>query len=239
MQAQLRPGALPLSKPNRHRHAAAAPPSAAPPEGAGRKGGEDPLRIVAAEFLAGAGPGSSLPAPTHAEIAFAGRSNVGKSSLINALTHRRSLARVSQNPGATKQINFFELGETLILADLPGYGYARISKSLAQEWQHLIFSYLRGRPNPRRVIHLIDSRRGVMPVDGEAMDLLDEAAVSYLVVLTKIDKLSPKEREQVLETCKTSIGRRTAAYPDVLATSSETGEGLEALREHIAALAAS
>jgi GTP-binding protein len=146
---------------------------------------------------------------------------------------------VSQNPGATKQINFFELGDTLILADLPGYGYARISKTLAEEWQTLIFSYLRGRPNLRRVVHLIDARRGIMPTDTEAMDLLDEAAVSYLVVLTKIDKLSPREREQMLEEVRASVSRRTAAYPDVLWTSSETGEGLEALRDHVAALAAS
>jgi GTP-binding protein len=191
------------------------------------------------EFIAGAATFDAIPPPRLPEIAFAGRSNVGKSSLINALTHRKSLARISQNPGATKQINFFELGETLILADLPGYGYARISKTLAQEWQTLIFSYLRGRPNLRRVIHLIDARRGLMPTDSEAMDLLDEAAVSYLVVLTKIDKLSPKEREQMLDKCKTGIVRRPAAYPDVLATSATLGEGLEALRDHIVALAAS
>ncbi len=192
----------------------------------------------ACDFVAGAANFDAIPPPRLPEIAFAGRSNVGKSSLINALTHRKSLARVSQNPGATKQINFFELGNTLILADLPGYGYARISKSLAQDWQELIFSYLRGRPNLRRVVHLIDARRGIMSTDTEAMALLDEAAVSYLVVLTKIDKLTPKEREQVQSECKATLARRTAAYPDVLATSAATGEGLEALREHITALAA-
>lgn len=193
----------------------------------------------ACEFVAGAANFEAIPPSRLPEIAFAGRSNVGKSSLINALTHRRNLARISQNPGATKQINFFELGNRLILADLPGYGYARISKSLAQEWQHLIFSYLRGRPNLRRVAHLIDARRGIMPTDSEAMDLLDEAAVSYLVVLTKIDKLSPEEREQAIAECRAIAGRRTAAYPEVLATSAATGEGLDGLREHIAALAAS
>jgi GTP-binding protein len=191
------------------------------------------------EFVAGAGNSDSIPPPRLPEVAIAGRSNVGKSSLINALTHRKSLARVSQNPGATKQINFFELGDTLILADLPGYGYARISKSLAEEWQTLIFSYLRGRPNLCRVLHLIDARRGIMAVDKEAMELLDEAAVSYLVVLTKIDTLSPGGRAEAVENCLAQISRHTAAYPDVLATSAEKGIGLDAVRAHIAALAAS
>ena len=191
------------------------------------------------EFVAGAANFDAIPPTRLPEIAIAGRSNVGKSSLINALTHRKSLARVSQNPGATKQINFFRLADTLILADLPGYGYARISKSLKEDWQTLIFSYLRGRPNLRRVIHLIDSRRGIMATDAEAMDLLDEAAVSYLVVLTKIDKLSPTESERAFENCKADLARHTASYPDVLATSAASGEGLDALRDHIAALAAS
>ena len=192
----------------------------------------------ACAFVAGAATFEAIPPPRLPEVAFVGRSNVGKSSLINALTHRKALARVSQTPGATKQINFFELGGRLILADLPGYGYAQASRSLSQEWQNLIFAYLRGRPNLRRVILLVDSRRGLLEKDTQAMSLLDEAAVSYLPVLTKIDKLAPQERERATEECRQAIARRTAAYPDVLVTSALSKECLEPLREHIAALAA-
>lgn len=170
------------------------------------------------------------------EIAFAGRSNVGKSSLINALLRRKALARVSQTPGATRQINFFALGEKLVLVDLPGYGFAQASKSLARAWQSLIFSYLRGRTILNRVILLVDARRGVMPADREAMRILDEAAVSYLVVLTKLDKIAESERERARLNLQQSVSRHAAAYPDILATSSLTGEGLDALRLHIAAI---
>jgi len=189
------------------------------------------------EFVAGAATFEAIPRLRLPEVAFAGRSNAGKSSLINALTHRTSLARVSQTPGATRQINFFALAGTLILADLPGYGYAKASRSLAQAWQSLIVAYLRGRPNLRRVILLVDARRGVMNTDNEAMDLLDEAAVSYLVVLTKSDALPRGGREGALTECRAAIAARIAAYPDVLATSAVTKEGLEDLRAHIAALA--
>ncbi len=187
-------------------------------------------------FVAGAASQEAIPPAGLPEIAFAGRSNVGKSSLINALLHRKSLARVSQTPGATRQINFFALGDTLALVDLPGYGYAQASKSQALAWQNLIFAYLRGRASLKRVILLIDARRGLMAVDSQAMTILDEAAVSYLPVLTKIDKLSAAEREQAVLSCRESLARHIAAYPDILATSSVTGEGLESLRAHIATL---
>ena len=125
-------------------------------------------------------------------MAFVGRSNAGKSSLINALTHRKTLARVSHTPGRTREINFFKLGERLMLVDLPGYGYAKASKTLAAEWQRLIFAYLRGRANLRRVVLLMDGRRGAMELDRAVMDLLDASAVSYCLALTKIDKLLPQ-----------------------------------------------
>jgi GTP-binding protein len=188
-------------------------------------------------FVAGAASYDAIPPATLPEVAFVGRSNAGKSSLINALTGRSALARVSHTPGRTRQINFFRLGETLMLADLPGYGYARASKALAREWQRLIFDYLRGRPNLKRAIVLIDARRGIMETDDEAMTLLDKAAVSYLVVLTKTDKIPAAERGAARTRTALGLKGHTAAYPDVLPTSSLTGEGLDMLRCHIAALA--
>jgi GTP-binding protein len=189
------------------------------------------------EFVAGAQTLEQIPELALPEIAFVGRSNVGKSSLINGLTGRNSLARVSQEPGRTRQINFFQLGDRLTLVDLPGYSYAKVSKALAAQWQRLIFDYLRGRPNLKRVILLIDARRGVMDVDNEAMTLLDQAAVSYLVVLTKTDKLSPAERDEARTRTGFGLKGHVAAYPDILATSSLTADGLDLLRCHIAALA--
>jgi len=189
------------------------------------------------EFVAGAATAEAIPKSALPEIAFVGRSNVGKSSLVNALTGRRTLARVSHTPGATKQINFFRLGETCLLVDLPGYGYARASRSLAQEWQRLIFAYLRGRATLCRTLLLIDSRRGVMPADRDVMDLLDQSAVSYAGVLTKMDELKPGEREHVRAACAEELARRTAAYPEIFATSARKSEGLEPLRDHVAALA--
>jgi GTP-binding protein len=173
-----------------------------------------------------------------AEVAFAGRSNAGKSSLINALTGRGALARVSNTPGRTRQINFFDLGGALMLADLPGYGYARASKEMTGQWQRLIFDYLRGRTSLRRVVLLIDARRGVMETDREAMGLLDEAAVSYVVTLTKIDALKLAEREEAIARCRTALAKQIAVYPEILTTSSFTKEGLDSLRTHLAALAA-
>ncbi|HEX3675187.1 MAG TPA: ribosome biogenesis GTP-binding protein YihA/YsxC [Rhizomicrobium sp.] len=190
------------------------------------------------EFVWGANDALTLPPATLPEIAFVGRSNAGKSSLVNALTNRNALARVSNTPGRTRQINFFKLGHSLMLVDLPGYGFAQASKTMTAQWQQLIFDYLRGRANLRRVILLVDARRGVMDVDHEAMKLLDEAAVSYLVTLTKMDALKPAERETALARCAGAIKDRIAAYPGVLATSFLAKDGLEPLRAHLAALAA-
>lgn len=189
------------------------------------------------EFVAGAADIDAIPEPLLPEVAFIGRSNAGKSSLINALTGRNALARVSQAPGRTRQINFFRLADVLMLVDLPGYSYAQVSKSTTAQWQQLIFDYLRGRPNLKRVILLVDARRGIMDVDREAMTLLDRAAVSYLVVLTKMDKLGPGEREEARTRAGFGLKGHVAAYPDVLSTSSLAATGIELLRCHIAALA--
>jgi GTP-binding protein len=190
------------------------------------------------DFIWGATSIDNLPPATLPEVAFVGRSNAGKSSLVNALTGRKTLARVSNTPGRTRQINFFDLGGKLVLADLPGYGYARASKSLADEWQNLIFAYLRGRANLGRVILLVDARRGAMDTDQQAMGLLDQAAVSYVLTLTKIDQLSAAERTKA-QTEILEVGRHhTAAYPEAFATSALKNLGLDALKVHIAALAA-
>jgi GTP-binding protein len=188
-------------------------------------------------FIAGIASLDALPLSGMNEIAFAGRSNVGKSSLLNALTGRSRLARVSQTPGRTRQINFFNLGEKLILADLPGYGFARASKKEAASWNALVLDYLRGRPSLQRVILLIDSRRGFMPADLEVMSLMDKTAVSYQLVLTKADKLENDALLSVAETTLREAKCHGAAHPEILATSSKTGTGIGPLRAALSAFA--
>ncbi|MBI3439729.1 MAG: YihA family ribosome biogenesis GTP-binding protein [Proteobacteria bacterium] len=177
-------------------------------------------------------PDSSLP-----EVAFAGRSNVGKSSLINALTGRNKLARASTEPGRTRELNFFRMGDRLRLVDMPGYGYAKAGKADIERWTSLVRDYLRGRSSLKRVILLIDSRHGVKPHDKDVMDALDKAAVIYEIVLTKADKLKPSELGEIEEATRAAIAKRPAAYPHVRTTSSETGLGIDLLRADIAALA--
>jgi GTP-binding protein len=189
------------------------------------------------DFIWGATTAQDLPPEKLNEVAFVGRSNAGKSSLINALTGRKSLARVSQTPGATRQINFFNLADRLMLVDLPGYGFAKRSKSEAQQWQEMIFSYLRRRARLRRVALLIDARRGVMESDREVMALLDRTAVSYGLVLTKADELKAGERAAALNKAAAEAARHTAALADVQLTSAQAGDGIAALRTHLAALA--
>jgi GTP-binding protein len=181
-------------------------------------------------FMMGAAAIDGLPAPDLPEVAFAGRSNVGKSSLINALVGQKHLARASNEPGRTREVNFFVLDERLRLVDLPGYGWARASKKTADKFQNLGRAYLRGRPNLKRVYLLIDARHGLKAVDGEALDALDVAAVSYQIVLTKADKLKPDEVDKVLSATAKAIAKRPAAFPRVLATSSEKGTGMPELR---------
>src|SRR5258707_10119810 len=188
------------------------------------------------EFVLGAATADGIPAAELSEIAFAGRSNVGKSSLVNALTGRKTLARVSNTPGRTREINFFRLGGLLMLADLPGYGYARVSRSDSERWTELIFAYLRGRPNLRRAVLLIDSRRGLMSNDTEVMDLLDRAAVSYQLVLTKIDKLKPGELAKVESKTLQDSLRHGAVHPELVVTSAVFGQGIADLRARLAAL---
>ena len=180
---------------------------------------------------------AGLPPSFPVEVAFAGRSNVGKSSLINALTGRRDIARVSNTPGRTRELNFFTLGDgRLAVVDMPGYGYARAEKRLVRQWQGLARDYLRGRPSLRRVFVLIDARHGIKPADEAIFDLLDEAAVNYQPVLTKIDKLKPEALERVMAETAERLGKRPAAHPQVLATSSVKSTGIPELRATIARL---
>jgi GTP-binding protein len=188
------------------------------------------------DFVRGAARLEDIPEAELPEIAFAGRSNVGKSSLINALTTRKHLARVSDTPGRTREINFFRLGGRLMLADLPGYGFARASKTDKARWQELIFAYLRGRPNLRRAVLLVDSRRGLLPNDIEVMEMLDRAAVSYQLVLTKADKLKPHELAEIEAQVTAQSTRHAAAHPVIIVTSTVSGQGLEELRAALAAL---
>jgi GTP-binding protein len=185
-------------------------------------------------FMMGCAAIEQLPPPNLPEIAFAGRSNVGKSSLINALVGRHGLARASNEPGRTREVNFFILDEKVRLVDLPGYGFARASKKTVDKFQNLGRAYLRGRPNLKRVYLLIDARHGLKGPDAEALDALDLAAVSYQIVLTKADKIKPSELEKTVAATLKAISRRPAAFPRVAATSSEKGSGLPELRAEIA-----
>ncbi len=188
-------------------------------------------------FVSGAADYSGLPRDSLPEVAFAGRSNVGKSSLINALTGRKTLARTSNTPGRTRQINFFDLGGRLMLVDLPGYGYARAPKSEIRVWTKLIEDYLKGRVGLRRLCLLIDGRHGLKPVDDELMTLLDTAAVPYRIVLTKCDKVRAAELAQHEEGVRKALSSHPAGLPDAILTSAVKGMGIEALRADLAALA--
>ncbi len=181
-------------------------------------------------FVMGAVRPTCLPAPTLPEVAFAGRSNVGKSSLVNALVSRRALARVSNTPGRTREVNFFNLGDQLMLVDLPGYGYAEMPAKQVKMWTGLTRAYLRGRVNLRRVCLLIDSRHGFKKNDEAIMELFDEAAVPFLVVLTKTDKIKAAELEARVAECEKALKKHPAAFPSVMATSSEKKHGLDELR---------
>lgn len=188
------------------------------------------------DFIAAAQNMPALPPISLPEIAFAGRSNVGKSSLVNALTGRTTLARTSQTPGRTRQLIFFSLANRLQLVDLPGYGYAKAAKTDIKAWTKLTRKFLVGRQSLQRMLLLIDSRRGIGPADKEMMKLMDEAAVSWAVVLTKTDKLKPAQAQQIYDKTQQEISRHVAAFPHVWTTSSQTGAGIAELRAHLASL---
>jgi GTP-binding protein len=188
------------------------------------------------EFVKGVVAMSGLPPADRLEVCFAGRSNVGKSSLINALTGRKALARASNTPGRTQEINYFTLGSERYLVDLPGYGYANAPLDKVEQWQRLLKQYLSGRATLRRAFVLVDHRHGIKPVDQEIMSLLDSAAVTFQCVLTKEDKVKPRDRDAVLTQVRKALGKHVAAYPELIVTSAEKGDGLATLRATIATL---
>lgn len=187
-------------------------------------------------FVLGVAKLEQLPFSDLPEVAFAGRSNVGKSSLINAVTGKRSLAKTSSTPGRTQQLNYFNLNNQIHIVDLPGYGYAQAPENMVKQWQKVIFAYLQGRVNLKRVFLLIDARHGIKKVDMEVMEMLDKAAVTYQIILTKTDKISLKELNSLQEKVKTEITKHAAAYINVIATSSEKKQGLELVRAEIASM---
>ena len=189
------------------------------------------------EFMLSVVDFAQLPTRDLPEVCFAGRSNVGKSSLINALTNQKGLARASNTPGRTRELNYFDASGRLFLVDLPGYGYARASKTDIAKWTKLTRAFLRGRQPLRRVFVLVDSRHGLKNSDRELFEMLDEAAVTYQVVLTKTDKLKKGELDRVMARTQDAIAKRPAAHPQIMATSSEKGRGIPELRAEIAALA--
>lgn len=187
-------------------------------------------------FVLGVAKLEQLPVTEMEEVAFAGRSNVGKSSIINAVTGQNGLAKTSNTPGRTQQLNYFNLDDKIHIVDLPGYGFAKAPENIVKQWQKLISTYLQGRVNLRRVFLLIDSRHGIKEVDNEIMQMLDKAAVTYQIVLTKIDKIKAKELESVVNKTKEAIKKRPAAYVDLIATSSEKNIGIDILRAEISSI---
>ncbi|MCG6884067.1 MAG: ribosome biogenesis GTP-binding protein YihA/YsxC [Silicimonas sp.] len=199
---------------------------------AGRK-----LFAQGTDFLKGVVAMEGMPPDDRIEVCFAGRSNVGKSTLINALTGRRALARASNTPGRTQEINFFTLSDSHYLVDLPGYGFAKAPVKTVEKWQRLLKAYLAGRATLRRTFVLIDARHGIKQVDEGILTLLDTSAVAFQVVLTKADKVKAAERDKVLEQVRGALQSHVAAFPEIVVTSSETGDGIDTLRAIIATLA--
>jgi GTP-binding protein len=189
------------------------------------------------DFYWGAEAATALPEAGLPEVCFAGRSNVGKSSLINALTGRTTLARTSQTPGRTQQLNFFNLGERLVLVDMPGYGYAKVSRERTEAWTDFIRQYLKGRVTLRRALVLVDSRHGLKPTDIDMMVMMDKAAVPYQIVLTKADKLTDKAIEYTRRDVAAALKKHGAAHPEVVFTSSDSGLGIPELRASLTRLA--
>ncbi len=211
-------------------------PLVEPPDDATREKG----RLLFAgpvDFVKGVVAMEGLPPPDRAEVCFAGRSNVGKSSLINALTGRKNIARASNTPGRTQEINYFTLGDDHYLVDLPGYGFAEAPVAVVAKWQRLLKAYLAGRQTLRRAFVLIDTRHGIKAVDEEILTLLDRSAVTFQVVMTKADKVKPADREKVLTQVRTALQKHPAAYPEIVLTSSEKGDGIETLRAIVAGIA--